>query len=437
MPEPQKIQIKCPNCGTPYQAPVVSIIDVGQVPEARRALLNGQINVAVCPKCQTAVGLDVPLLYHDPAAEFLGVYMPPQANLPEMERQKIIGEMTQALMRALPVEQRKGYFLNPRQFINRQSFYDAIMGTMGITQEELDRQRKKMKLIDQAMVMVDDPKGLAMFAKQHDADMDYEFFMLLSNVAEQGAASEEQAEKLLTLRERLQGVTSWGKRLAKQEAAVRSLDDLKSPEELLEKVLAADPEEVDAIATAARPLLDYNFFQALSERVDAARGLEKERLTKLRERLLAITQQIDTATRETFQAATDLLREIVSAPNLRSAVRDHADEFDDAFMAVLSMNLEQAEKQGATNALTRLQAVYEEILSMAEESMPPEIRLINDLLRAPYPDGTRAMLKENQGALTPEMLELMDRLVQELTEREDAEAAKRLKDIKTQAMLLV
>src|SRR5512144_1153467 len=153
MPEQQKLQIKCPNCGMPYQANVQSIIDVGQNPEMRRAFLNGQLNRAVCPNCKTPIGIDVPLLYHDPEAEFLGVYMPPQANMPEMERQKVIGEMTQSLMRSLPPEQRKGYFLNPRQFINRQSLMDAVLGTMGIGQEELDRQRKKMKLLDQAMVM--------------------------------------------------------------------------------------------------------------------------------------------------------------------------------------------------------------------------------------------------------------------------------------------
>jgi hypothetical protein len=72
-----------------------------------------------------------------------------------------------------------------------------------------------------------------------------------------------------------------------------------------------------------------------------------------------------------------------------------------------------------------------------EEGMPPEVRLINDLLRAPYPEETRKMIKERKEQITPDILNLMDRLVEDLVQRNDAESAKRLRDIKAQAMLLV
>jgi hypothetical protein len=295
-----------------------------------------------------------------------------------------------------------------------------------------------MKLLDQALVMVDDPKGLALLAKQNDADLDYEFFMLLSSLVEQGgAASDEQAKKLLDLRQKLLGLTTFGKRVAKQEAAVRSLEQIKSPAELVDRVVAAEPEEVDAIAVAARPLLDYSFFQTLSERLEASRGPERDRLTQLRDRLLALTQQLDEAAQASVREASEVLREIMNSPNPRSAVREHIEEIDDVFMAVLQLNLQEAEKQKAKEALARLQMIWDEILTMAEEGMPQEVQLINDLLRAPYPDGTRALLKERQAELTPEVMQLMDRLAQELAQREDGDAAKRLRDIKAQAMLLV
>jgi hypothetical protein len=78
--------------------------------------------------------------------------------------------------------------------------------------------------------------------------------------------------------------------------------------------------------------------------------------------------------------------------------------------------------------------------------MPPEVQFMNELLRAPYPEGTRAMLEEHQAELTPEFLEMMDRLAEEMGQRETrtpaeaqemVETAKRLRDIKAQAMLLV
>ena len=448
MPETNAVPIQCPNCGTQYQTPIRTIIDVGQQPQLRQAFLAGQVNLAVCPKCRAGGLIEMPLVYHDPAAEFLAVYFPQQLNIPEMEKQKMIGEMTQGLMRSLPAEQRKGYFLNPRQFMNRQKLMDAILGTMGISQEDLDRQRKKVKLVEQLAVMADDPKGLAMMIKGQDAQLDYEFFAILADTLNRAQAlGDEKALKQLTmLREKLMEVTSFGKKAAKQQAAVESLKAVKTPEEFLEQVVAADPVVVDAFLLAARPLMDYAFFQNLTGRIEAARGPERDRLTRLRERLVELTQKMDEAAKATYDEANGLLQELVSSENPRTAVREHAAELDDTFMAVLSSNLQEAQRRGRKAAFERMAMIYDEIMAMVEEGLPPEVQLINELLRAPFPEGVRDLLKEHQAELTPEFLEMMDRLAEEMGERETrtpaeaqelAETAKRLRDIKAQAMLLV
>jgi hypothetical protein len=383
--------------------------------------------------------LDVPLLYHDPAAEFLAIYFPPQANIPEMERHRIAGEMTKALMRDMPAEQRKGYLFNPRQFVNRQGLMDAILGTMGISQEELDRQRKKLDLLDKLAVMADDPKGLAMMIKGQDALLDYEFFLLLSNVLEQRAAVGDEAavKKLISLREKLMEMTTWGKKAARQQAAIESLGEVKTAEEFLEKMIAAEPEVVEAMAVAARPMLDYAFFQKLTGRLEASSGAERERLSQLRERLLNVTQRMDAAARAALQRATELLKKILSAPDPRQAVREHVEEIDETFLTVLEANMQQAERVGATLVLEQLQAVSDEITAIMEEAQPPEVRLINQLLNASYPEGCRGLLKEHQSEITPELLDFMDRLAETLAERGDDETAKRIRDIKAQAVLVV
>jgi hypothetical protein len=194
---------------------------------------------------------------------------------------------------------------------------------------------------------------------------------------------------------------------------------------------------VDAMAVAARPLMDYTFFQKLTERIDASQGAERDRLTKLRDRLLKVTQDIDDITKAAYKEASDLLNKVISSPEPRSAVREHMDEINDVFMSVLSLNVQEAERRGAREALARMQMVWEEIMQVMEEGMPPEVRLINDLLRAPYPEETRKMIKERKEQITPDILNLMDRLVEDLVQRNDAESAKRLRDIKAQAMLLV
>ncbi len=442
MPEMNAIQITCPQCGNVYQTPLRTVIDVGQNPQLRQAFLAGQINLAICPKCQTGGLIEVPLVYHDPAAEFLAIYFPPQLNIPEMERQKMIGELTQGLMRSLPPEQRKGYFLNPRQFSSRQSLTDAILGTMGISQEELDRQRKKMKFIDQLRVMADDPKGLEMMLKGRDAEVDYEFFLLLSNALQRASAmSDEKAVKQLQmLNDRLKTATSFGRRIAKQEEMLASLREVKSAEEFFERVVTADPDTLEAIAVASRPLLDYAFFQKLTQRIEAATGAERDRLIRLRDRLLDITQQMDEAMKADMQEASILLQELLASPEPRSAVREHAAEIDDVFMAVLSANMREAERRNARAALERMAVIHDEIMAMFEEAMPPELQLINELLRAETLEETRDLLRENRTAITPAMLDLMEQIADEMAQRQDnmgTQTAKRLRDIRAQAALLI
>jgi hypothetical protein len=444
MPETNTVPIQCPNCGNQYQAPIRSIIDVGQQPQLRQAFLSGQINVAVCPKCRAGGMIDVPLVYHDAAAEFLAVYFPQQLNIPELEKQRAIGELTQGLMRSLPPEQRKGYFLSPRQFATRQSLMDAVLGTMGISQEELDRQRKKMKMVEQFMVMADDVKGLQMLTKGQDAQLDFEFFSILDNMQAQAEAAGDSKsnERLKLLRDNLMPLTTFGKRAQKQQAAVESLKDVNSPEEFLDRVIAADPDEVTAIAIAARPALDYKFFESLTARIEAGQGAERDRLTKLREDLLDVTQKIDQSARAGVEDAVKLLGEIINSPNPRTAARERLDEIDDVFMSVLAANMQRAEQEHNEALLERFEMVYDEVMFMVEDGLPPEVRLINNLLRAPYPDGTRALLLEHQAEMTPEVLELMNAMAADMAQRADespefANTAKRLKDIRTQAMLMV
>jgi hypothetical protein len=442
MPDTQSVQLQCPNCGTTYQTPIRTVIDVGRNPQLRQALLSGQVNVAVCPNCKQGGLIEVPLVYHDPGAEFLAVYFPPQVQIPELERQRMIGDLTQGLMRGLPPEQRKGYFLNPHQFVNRQSFIDSILGTMGISQEELDRQRKKAGLLEKLLVMADDPKGLEMMIKGQDSQLDYEFFMILSGMLEQSQAAgdEKSVQRLTMLRQNLMGMTTWGKRAAKQQAAVASLKDVGTVDELVEKMANADMEEARAMALVARPLMDYIFFQKLTKRAEAAQGAERDRLTKLRDQLVELTQSIDEAAQARMQEAVDLLKEILQSPNPRSAVREHADEMDETFIAVLSLNLQEAQRKGSKEAAQLLAMVYEEVMQMVQEGLPPEIQFVNELLQATYPDETRSLLKEHQVEVTPEFVSLMDQMAADFERRggdEAMETAKRLRDIKAQAMLLV
>ena len=268
---PQVVGINCPNCGTPYPAQIFSVIDVGQDPVVKSALLSGQINVAVCPRCGAGGAIGTPLLYHDPAHAFLGVYVPQQ--IPINEQQKVIGDLSRRLMDGLPQEARRGYMLTPKQFLSYQSLLEAILENEGITKEMLDKQRRQVQLIEQALTALVDPEGLKMLVKESDADMDDEFFGLLASLIDQSASGgdTEAARQILELRERLIELTTWGERVRKQRAAVARITPDTTGEQLLDMVVAAEDERVvDALVMAGRPLVDYSFYQLLAQRIEVA-----------------------------------------------------------------------------------------------------------------------------------------------------------------------
>ncbi len=442
MPETQGTPITCPSCGHVYHAPLRSVIDVGVEPQLRDAFLDGLLNMAVCPQCRATVTVEFPLAYHDPEAQFLGVYFPPQLNIPEAQKQKMIGELTQSLMRSLPPDQRKGYLFSPRQFSSRQNLVDAVLGTMGISQETIDRRRKKARLLEQFMVMADDPKGLQMLLKGNESQVDEEFYALLGGMKMQAEATGNQKalERFRLLEENLMPLTPAGRRLAKQRAAVESLRELDSPEAFLERVLRADLDEAEAIAYAARPLMDYAFFEQLTGRIDAASGEERMRLVALREKLLAVTDKVDQLNQAAFRAKLELLRALIQDESPRSALRAHADEVDDLFMAMLHNTIETAEKKGQEELLDILDMIDDEAHQIIQESYPPELQFLIALMDESYPEGTRQMLQENRDLVTPELLDLMTKMAEELAGMGDPEAvktAKLIRDIRAQAMLLV
>ena len=69
----------------------------------------------------------------------------------------------------------------------------------------------------------------------------------------QAAGDTKSTERLKLLRDNLMPLTTFGKSAPKQQAAVESLKDVNTPEEFLDRVIAADPDEATAIAIAARP----------------------------------------------------------------------------------------------------------------------------------------------------------------------------------------
>jgi len=429
-----KTQINCPQCRQPITADIEQIFDVGVDPSAKNRLLSGQANVARCPHCGFNGALSTPLVYHDPSKELLLTFVPPELALPRNEQERVIGGMINKVVDALPAEQRKGYLFNPQTALTFQGLIERILEEDGVSKEMIEDQQRRVNLIQRLAAITDD-EALAIVVREEDQHIDQEFFGMLSQLIQMAAAQGDQegAQQLASLQQRLLPITTVGKELQERSAEVekvmgklREAGKELTREKLLELVLTAESDiQVEAYVGLARPGMDYQFFQQLSERIDAAEGEEKERLSKLREKLLEITQQID----QQFQERVNMSRQNVEIllkveDNLPQVILQNIQAIDDYFLQALILETEEAKQKGDQERLKKLQNLMEVVQDVAQAaSLGPEGVLLEALLEVETPEERREIMEENADKITPEFIEAVTSFMMQLENSKDEQAA--------------
>lgn len=439
---PVKMQVSCPNCRMPVTAAIEQLFDLAQDPDAKRRFLSGRFNLIQCPNCRYQGQVATPLLYHDPDKELLLSYVPMELGLPQPEQERILGKLMNEVINKLPQEKRKGYLLNPKPAFTLQGMMDRVLEGEGITREMMDAQKAKAQLIQQ--LLTTPAEQLPGLVKEKDADLDYTFFQILTASAEAQAAEGNQsgAQRLLDLRNELLELSSFGEQARKQQRTLegtarelQALGDKLTRDKLLELVLKAeDDDHLAAYVSLARPGMDYTFFEALTKRIDKAAGAEKDRLTHVRDHLLQLTQDVDQAAQAHMEAASQLLRQLLAAPDLAQALVENLPRIDDTFMAVLNANLEAAQKAGRPDVLERLNQIHAAILQLVQEAAPPEIQFINELLQIEGEDVAVAVLKKRAAEINPQMIDTMTYFAENLRQNRQPELADRLDTLRGVAM---
>jgi gas vesicle protein len=438
--------VTCPKCQSRFITPILSIVDVGQHPEAKNLFLSGQINIAVCPQCGNAGLLNVPLVYHDPEKELLFTYSPAELGLPEVEQQRILGDLTNRVMSSLPSEQRKGYLLRPRSFLRLEAMIEAVLEADGITPEMLEAQRAKADLLAR-LLHTPSEQARQVIAQENDAQIDYEFFRLLTLNIElaRSAEQKEAVRQLLELRAQLLRWTKAGREIATREQAIKDLGGEITREGLLEKLvqaaLAGEWAKVETMVAVARPAVDYLFYQQLTGRIEAAeqagKAQEAETLKTLRQTILDLVAELDAEMQQATEETAQFLDEILKSADPEQAIHANLDQIDDLFLSVLAVELQTAERSGQSERTEKLRRVGDILTQLIEESQPPEIQLINQLLAAEYPAGTQVLLEENRQAIGSEFMELMRIVGQDLSQKGREELGQRLAQIREQASKMV
>lgn len=435
-------QINCPRCSSPITVDVYQVVDAQRTPELKYALLNGQLNTFICPNCGLTGQMASPLLYHDAEYEMFMVYVPMELNMSHMEQERLIGQMVKQVMDSLPPEDRRGYMLQPQTIINYQTFLEKVLETEGVTAEMIARQREQAQFLE---TLVQAEKALRDQYIQDRPELIDETFFAIMQSAMQAAEQRQDNERMLrltNLQAKLFTETEAGRRLEKQQAALRKLNqDVRragglSPQVLVEHIVAnaEDEQIVEMLATAGSNALTYDFFALLTEQVEAAaRQKDKPRvklLSGVRKKLLDLQRAMQEAGEEVANRANEVLQEILHASDVREALQERLGEIDEAFMYVLAARIAEAEQTGNQGALAALREVYNLIIAEAERQVPPQIRFLNRLLRAETDEEQRQLLDENAELVNQELVMTLDRVLEEMDEETPPEMRERLSRLK-------
>ena len=442
----QAVSVTCPNCRQRFPTQIATFIDAGTDPEAKALLLSGQLNVAVCPHCGHAGMLATPLLYHDADKEMLFTFVPSELSASEMDQQRQFGDQISRVISSLPAERRKAYLLQPRSFLRLEAMIEAILEADGITREMLEAQRARVALLERLLRTAAEDTRRSI-AQENDQQIDYEFLQLLSLNLEmaQEAGQARVFQQLMVLRTELLQWTTQGKEIADREDAIRSLGQEVTREGLLEKLtvasLADQAVKVETMVALARPVIDYVFYQQLAERIEAAerqgRTTDAQKLRALRQAVLKQTAEMDAQVQQATEEAVQFLRLLAASDEPEAILRANADRLDSLFLNVLMASIEAAERAGQTETLGQLERVREAVMHLVQESQPPEIQLVNELLAAEFPDGSKAILQRNRDQLNEKLLEVMALVRENLVRRGQDDVAERLSQIEGQVRVLL
>ena len=414
-----KTQTTCPNCRQPVVVEIQQLFDLVQDPQAKQKLLSNAVNVMHCPSCGYQGMVSVPIVYHDPDKELLLTFFPPNLNAPLNEQEKQIGPLINRIMTSLPQEKRKAYLLQPQSMFTYQTLIEKVLEADGITKEMLEEQQKRIKLLEK---LITSPKeNRLQIIKDEEALFDIGFFTLFSRIVQSTIAQGDESSKkeLIEIQQLLFENTKVGKELFGQaketEAALKALQeagkDGLTREKLLDVIINLRSDVgLSTIVSYVRSGLDYAFFQSLSEKIDqTAEPADKKKLTDLREKLLAMTDEIDKRLKVEFENSKALLEKIIQAENIEAEVMKAVDSVNEIFVQNLEAELSLARKKGDLDRINKLEQV---MIVIEKISSPSEgVKLLEALLDTKSDEEIDGLLEENKDEINDEFLALINNVV--------------------------
>jgi CpXC protein len=426
---PNQTQVRCPNCGQAFMAVIDQAIDGGRDPQGKARLLSGIVNAQSCPNCQANFRLSAPFIYHDASKDLLIVHVPMELGLPRETQERVVGDLTKAIVNSIPNNERRGYLFTPKTALTFQGLIETVLEADGITKAMIEAQRNKMVVAETFLRA--DPATWPALAQTHAAVIDEEFFMLLdSSIGSAEAAGQAQAvEMIMNLQEALMQITPVGQSLlARLKQSNALLDELElkaqnlgenpSFNDVLMLIMGYkdQPEATGVIVAYFHPLLTTEFFALMDSYIEAAPAAEKPSLEAFKQ---ALQQQMASVQApqlpEGAEEALHNLQNLVNSPTMIEDLHANPQVINDTFMALLTANMQRAEEMGNQPLLAHLKTLFEAVISMVETNAPPPLRLLNQLLMLPDEAEALQQMRMRVAEFGPQMLQLLELLTAELS----------------------
>lgn len=429
---PQPVQLACPSCGTRFRSLVYTLVDGGEQPELKAALLTGQLNVAVCPACGMASMLSAPLIYHDAGKQLFLVYVPQELNSQPQEIDRFIGDASAFLLRSVPNEAPRGYLLAPRRFLTLQSLIEAIYEADGVSAEDLRRQNRYVEILTDLVNAVDDDQRFTEKAQSYTKELTPEFFATLDAFINATNKAQAQMRSLLIrVREKLQAYTA-------RAAALAAAQELNAA---IERLRTVSDDELPAAVKELRPLIDYGFFELWTEQIEAAEAAgdtaTAQMLTARRSRILELVEAIDREAQELFERGSALIDAVLSTSDPVAALRERAAEVDEGLLTVISASIAAARHTGSPELVDQLEQLAATAQEIIESRLSPEDRFINELLAQETTLDATRLLRKNMTKITPELARRLNERAAEEEKRANQLAAERLRQLAREASALL
>jgi hypothetical protein len=420
-------------------AEIQQLFDMNTDPQAKQKLLNGSANVIECQACGYQGLYPTPIVYHDPDKEMLFTFFPPELGISINEQEKMVGPLINRVVNDLPMEKRKAYLFKAQSMLTYQTMIEKILEGDGVTKEMLDDQQKKIQLI-QRLLSTPNEESRKEIIQQEESLIDETFFGLLNRLVEATVAQGDQqsAQQLALFQQELLQETKVGREIQeKMKSSQKAVEDLQEAakagltRDILLDLFIAAPDELymNTLVSMVRGGLDYEFFQILSQRIDATEEEEKKaELSKLRDFLLEITKQIEEQIQEDRKNARAVLEKILGEATVEAGLEKYGNELNDFFIEAVQESLQEARKSADLDRIAKLGKLN----SIIEEANKPpaEIQFVEELLKAPDANAIKEMLNQKPEVLTDEFVQLLAGLINQTEQQGNQKAlVEKLKEI--------